>query len=133
VSAADLKDEYKLGIGRLIVDLRQTDLPPGDVPMQLDLGIGDARVIVPDGVCVATKAHVGVGEARTFERHSDGIDVDVDDRPDAPPTRTRLLVDADVGVGSLRVGHSAVDPLEQVHFDYGDVDPELGRNTACVA
>src|SRR4029078_5862236 len=132
VSTADLQDEYKLGIGQLIVDLRQTDLPPGDVPVKLDLGVGDARVIVADEVCVATKAHVGVGEARTFERHNDGIDVDVDDRPDARPTRTRLVVDADVGVGSLRIGHSAVDPLGNVAFDYGDVDLELGRNTACV-
>ena len=105
-SAADLQDEYQLGIGQLIVDLRQTDLPPGDVAMKVDLGVGEARVIVPEGVCVATKAHVGVGEARTFERHSEGIDVDVDDQPGARPTRTRLLVDADVGVGSLRVGHS---------------------------
>jgi phage shock protein PspC (stress-responsive transcriptional regulator) len=130
-SAAELQDEYKLGIGQLIVDLRQTDLPPGDVAMKVDLGVGAARVIVPDDVCVGTEAHVGVGEARTFERHNDGIDVDLDDRPDARPTRTRLLVDADVGVGSLRIGHSAIDPLDRVHFDYGDIDAELGRNTAC--
>jgi phage shock protein PspC (stress-responsive transcriptional regulator) len=133
-SAADLQDEYELGIGELIVDLRQTDLPPGDVPMKVDLGVGEARVIVPDGVCVATKAHVGVGEARTFELHNEGIDVDMDDQPDARPTRTRLLVDADVGVGSLRIGQSGVDlDLDRAHFDFGPHDAGLGRNTACVA
>ena len=38
------RDTYRLGIGELIVDLRQTDLPAGDVPVGIDLGIGDARV-----------------------------------------------------------------------------------------
>src|SRR5215208_2969738 len=71
-SALDLRDRYELGIGELIVDLRQTDLPPGDVPLQVDLGVGDARVIVPEDVCVATDAHVRIGEIRTFERNNHG-------------------------------------------------------------
>jgi phage shock protein PspC (stress-responsive transcriptional regulator) len=133
-SALDLRDEYQLGMGQLVIDLRQTDLPPGDVTMKVDLGIGEARVIVPDDVCVATTAHVGIGEARTFDRHNEGVDVDLDDRPGAPASRTRLLVDADVGVGSLRVGQSSVDlDLDRGHFDFGPVDSDLGRNTACVA
>ena len=66
-SASDLRDTYRLGIGQLIVDLRQTDLPAGDVPVGIDVGIGDAESIVPDDVCVATDARVGIGEARTFE------------------------------------------------------------------
>ena len=50
--------------------------PAGDVPVQVDLGVGEARVIVPEDVCVATDAQVGVGEARTFGRHNKGVDVD---------------------------------------------------------
>jgi phage shock protein PspC (stress-responsive transcriptional regulator) len=60
-SAADLHDKYELGMGELVIDLRQTDLPPGDVPLEVDLGIGKARVVVPRDVCVATDAHVRVG------------------------------------------------------------------------
>src|SRR5688500_872054 len=82
-SVTDLRETYELGIGELIVDLRQTDLPPGDVPMAIDLGIGEARVIVPDDVCVATDAEVGIGEARTFELDNGGIDVDLEDLPEA--------------------------------------------------
>ena len=96
-------------MGQLVVDLRQTDLPRGDVPLKVDLGIGEARVIVPDDVCVATDAQVGIGEVRTFDRHNGGVDVDVEDRPDAPPARTRLLLNADVGIGALRIGHSNAD------------------------
>jgi phage shock protein PspC (stress-responsive transcriptional regulator) len=131
-SALDLRDKYELGIGELIVDLRQTDLPPGDVPLEIDLGVGDARVIVPEDVCVATDGQVGVGEIRTFGQHNEGVDVDYDDLPDAAPSTTRLLVKAEVGVGSIRIGHSGTDlDLDRGHFDFGSQDPELGRNSAC--
>ena len=131
-SAADLRDKYELGMGQLVVDLRQTDLPPGDVPLEIDLGVGDARVVVPEEVCVATDAHVGVGEARTFGLHNEGVDVDLEDLPDARPAVTRLLVKGDVGVGSLRIGQSGTDlDLDRGHFDFGPIEDELGTNRAC--
>jgi phage shock protein PspC (stress-responsive transcriptional regulator) len=143
-SAADLHDRYELGMGQLVIDLRQTDLPPGDVPMEVDLGIGDARVVVPEDVCVATDAHVGVGEARTFGLHNGGVDVDLEDLPDAGADVTRLFVKADIGVGSRRVGRSGVDPdfadpefdgpdFDRGHFDFGDINDELGSNSACAS
>jgi phage shock protein PspC (stress-responsive transcriptional regulator) len=133
-SAADMRDTYELGIGELVVDLRQTDLPSGDVPLGIDLGVGDARVIVPDDVCVATDAQVGIGEVRTFERHNEGVDVDVEDLPEASAATTRLLVNADVGVGSLRIGKAFADlNLDQGSFNFGPDIDELGRNEACAA
>ena len=109
-------DTYQLGMPvELVVDLRQTDLPSGDVPLGIDLGVGEARLIVPDDVCVATDAQVGIGEVRTFERHNEGVDVDVEDLPDAPADTTRLLVNADVGVGSLRIGKAFAD----LNLDHG--------------
>jgi len=139
-STADMRDTYQLGMGELVLDLRQTDLPAGDVPVAIDLGIGEARLIVPDDVCVATDAEVGIGEARTFDRHNEGVDVDVEDLPDASPDTTRLVVNADVGVGSLRIGHSGADlDLDRGRFDRGHFDlgprfgDDLGRNLACDA
>ena len=134
-SAADMRDTYQLGMGQLVVDLRQTDLPSGDVPVAIDLGIGEARLIVPEDVCVATDAQVGIGEARTFDRNNDGVDVNVDDLPDASADTTRLLVKADVGIGSLRIGHSGTDlDLDHNHFDFGPgFEDDLGRNSACDA
>jgi phage shock protein PspC (stress-responsive transcriptional regulator) len=131
-AAADLRDKYELGMGELVVDLRQTDLPPGDVPLEIDLGVGEARVVVPENVCVATDAHVGAGEARTFGLHNEGVDVNLDDRPDAPPAVTRLMVKANVGVGSLRIGQSGTDlDFDRGHFDFGPVEDDLGTNRAC--
>jgi phage shock protein PspC (stress-responsive transcriptional regulator) len=102
-STADLEDRYELGVGELVVDLRGTDLPAGDVPLELDLGIGETRVIVPDDVCVATTADVGIGNVRTFERDNGGVDVDVTDNRDASPEATRLVLDAEVGMGAIVV------------------------------
>ena len=135
-SVTDLRETYQLGMGELIVDLRHADLPPGDVPMAIDLGVGEARVIVPDDVCVATDAEVGIGEARTFELDNGGVDVDLEDVPDAGSDVTRLLVRAEIGIGALRIGHEGTPDvdLDGGHFDFGPrSDNDLGRNLACAA
>ncbi len=93
-TSADLHDRYQLGIGELVVDLRDTDLPKGDVPLDLDVGIGEARVIVPDDVCVVTDADVGLGNVHVLGRDHGGIDVDYRGRPGGqadhhPPARAR--------------------------------------------
>jgi phage shock protein PspC (stress-responsive transcriptional regulator) len=129
----DLRDTYELGMGKLIVDLRQTDLPPGDVRLDVDLGVGEARVLVPEDVCVATDAEVGIGEVRSFDRNNDGVDVDVNDLPSAAPDVTRLLVSADVGIGSLRIGQSGAELNDSGHFDFEQHDPDLGENSGCAA
>jgi hypothetical protein len=58
--------------------------------------------------------------------------VDVEDLPDASADATRLLVTAEVGVGSLRIGKAFADlDLDHGHFDFGPDIDELGRNEAC--
>lgn len=104
-TAAEVRDRYELGAGSLVVDLRDARLPAGDVPLRLDLGMGEALVLVPDDVCVASRARVGMGEVRVFDRSSAGVDVDWDDRRTARAGATRIVVDADIGLGELRVGH----------------------------
>jgi phage shock protein PspC (stress-responsive transcriptional regulator) len=134
-SASELRDRYELGIGELEVDLRNTDLPAGDTPLRIDLGVGEARLIVPEEVCVATDADVGVGAVRVFDRDSGGVDVDLVDEPDADPDTTRLMVNADVGLGALNVVH---DPDEfDGHGFRGDFDDFEGsvaeeNNAACL-
>jgi phage shock protein PspC (stress-responsive transcriptional regulator) len=137
-SAGDLRDTYQLGIGQLVVDLRHTDLPRGDVPVKLDVGIGEARLIVPDEVCVATAADVGAGNVHFDGHDNGGADVNVDDRPNAGAGRTRVLLDAHVGLGEVRV-HDATEEATWTdhHHDMGpfgrhhDGDGVSGGNTGC--
>jgi phage shock protein PspC (stress-responsive transcriptional regulator) len=132
-STIDLRDRYELGMGELVLDLRETRLPAGDVPLELDLGVGEATVIVPDDVCVATSADIGVGNVRLFGRDNGGIDVDFEDLPEAAPDVTRLVLDAEIGMGEVRVQN-----LEETfgfrNRNFGPFDEDLDgsrNNAAC--
>ena len=131
-STVDLKDRYELGMGELVLDLRDTDLPAGDTPLEIDMGVGEARLIVAPEVCVVTRAEVGVGEVRFFNRTNEGVDVDFLDAHDATPSTSRLVVDADIGVGSLRVGETDGGiPLNEASFAPQE-GLAFGTNDACL-
>ena len=124
---SDLPDRYELGAGALDIDLRELDLPPGDTPLEIDLGIGDVRVAVPTDVCVATKADVGVGEVNVLGRTNEGVDVSFQEHPDAPPSVSRLVLDAEIGLGAIEV-RDANDPPFGFDQPYRDFDLDLDRN-----
>ena len=134
---SDLRDHYELGIGQLDIDLRDLDLPPGDTPLEIDLGVGDVRIAVPTDVCVASKADIGVGEAHVLGRVNDGVDVSFEEQPEAPPSASRLVLDAEIGLGAIEVRDANDLPFGFDDFDRGfghDFD-ESGRdanaNAAC--
>ncbi len=134
-STIDLKDRYELGIGELVVDLRGTDLPAGDVPIEVDLGVGEARVIVPEDVCVATSADVGAGNVSFFGRDNGGLDVDFDEHPDVDADTTRVILDAQIGLGELRLDDDDFRTDGFGRSDFHDDDLELGQtgNAACAS
>ena len=105
-SVASLRPEYKLGMGQLNLDLRAVDLPAGQTDVRLRVGLGEAHLQVPSGVCVATDAQVGVGAVDIPERAGDGADVTV---MEAAPKESRktLRVTADVGVGHVLIDREA--------------------------
>jgi len=100
---------YHLGAGKLVVDLRRANLAPGDHPLKLRVGVGEAQLIVPRNVCVSTDSHLGIGGVQAFNRDGGGIDVDWEDQRTAQPGAARVLVDANVGIGAFTVHHSARD------------------------
>ncbi len=126
-SVSDLRDHYELGLGQLDLDLRDLDLPPGDTPLEVDLGIGDLRIAVPDDVCVASKVEIGAGEARVLGRVNDGVDVSYEERPEAPPSVSRLLIDAEIGLGAIEVRDASDVPFGFNDFDR-DFDRGFGRD-----
>jgi hypothetical protein len=135
-SSVDLRSHYELGIGELVIDLRDTDLPAGDVPLDVDVGIGQARVLVPDDMCVATDAEIGVGHVQVFGLDHGGVDVDFEAAPDARTASTRLLLSSEIGVGELRVTDSRGDFFfHDGDFDRFDEDADLtaAQPEACAA
>jgi phage shock protein PspC (stress-responsive transcriptional regulator) len=99
----EMREGYRLGAGRLEVDLRAVAFPPGATRLHLQLGVGELVVLVPRGVCVATGARIGGGYVGALERESGGLDVHWVERPFPPSGTPRLALDADVGLGSLLV------------------------------
>jgi phage shock protein PspC (stress-responsive transcriptional regulator) len=105
-SVSAIRDSYRLGAGKLVVDLRGAHLRPGSHAIKLDLGVGEAQLLVPRNVCVSTHSHVGIGGVQVFNKNSGGIDIDPEEERDALPGTPHLLVDANIGVGALEVHHT---------------------------
>ena len=102
-SAQDLRANYELGMGHLLLDLRRTKLGPGDHRVHLKIGLGLAEVLVPSNVCVSSTAHVAGGSTTIFDRQTGGTDHDWQDIRRAQPGNPHLTVDADIGFGELRI------------------------------
>ena len=140
-AAAIPSDGYRLGVGRLVVDLRDLDWKEARV-VRLDvrLGAGQANVLVPERVCVAGSTHVGVGESEVAGEQNDGFDVDhtAGTGSSAAP---RLEIDADVDMGQLRVINSDTADVDdrdwgprRFHDDAVDFEPQQEAEArACAA
>lgn len=102
-TAADLRSEYKLGAGHLLLDLRSTRFGPGDHRVRLKLGLGQAEVLVPPNVCVSSTAQIAGGGTTIFDRQSGGTYHDWQDIRRAQKGNPHLTVDADIGFGELRI------------------------------
>ena len=123
----EVRESYRLGAGYLRLDLRDVEFPAGDRQLDLGIGTGHIEVIVPDDVCVATDARVGVGFVGAVDRESGGIDVDWRNEPAAPAGVPRLVVDADVGIGAVTISDKPVESESSRGFESGG----YGDNAAC--
>ena len=136
-TVAELEQTYRLGAGELVVDLRELDLPAGDHPLKVRIGTGHALVLVPDDVCVATSADIGMGAVQVFNRINGGIDVDWNDGRRAREGAARLVLEGDVGLGLLEVRHNEIDhspggsPWERRQNRIARENADDERNAAC--
>jgi hypothetical protein len=130
VTASDVRPDYKLGVGHLVVDLRDVKLPPGDRPLHVEMGAGAVSIAVPRDVCVTSAAHVGAGQVSVFGHGSGGLDVDWRDDRRVLPGTTRLVVDGDIGVGVLDVTYD--DPNVEDFDHRRSVADRVHGNAACI-
>lgn len=107
-TTAELRDEYNVRIGSLEVDLRDLELPAGDTTVEANVGIGDLLVRVPAGVAVDVTADAGAGDLRLLGREESGWNPHarvVDGGGSG--ARARLVIDAEIGLGEIRVRRDA--------------------------
>jgi phage shock protein PspC (stress-responsive transcriptional regulator) len=119
-----VRSSYRLGAGKLVVDLRGANLTPGDHRVKLRLGVGEAQLLVPRDVCVSTDSHLGIGGVQVFDRDTGGVDIDWQDEHQAAAGTARVLVDAHVGIGAFIVHH------DTRYGDWVDNNDDSG-NEAC--
>ena len=119
-------DGYRLGVGELIVDLRDIDWHKARVVRTtVEVWAGQANVYVPSGVCVSGPTHVGAGESEVAGERNEGLDVDHSAGTGTRAT-PRLEIDADVQLGQLRVINSDTASVDSPEYGAGP----FGENTA---
>jgi phage shock protein PspC (stress-responsive transcriptional regulator) len=126
-------DGYRLGIGRLVVDLRNLDWDKAKVVhLKVSVGAGQANVFVPERVCVAGSTHTGVGESEVVGMRDEGVDVDqvAGAGSNLVP---RLEVDANVDIGQLRVINSDSAHVDDVGYGSGEFHEDTAPQRAAQA
>jgi hypothetical protein len=101
---AQLERSYEFAIGDFTVDLRDVTLPPGRTRVDVELGIGNLLIRVPEAVALAIDAHAAGGQVSVLGETDDGSDAD--ERafvPGSTPDAPVLELDADIGFGHLAV------------------------------
>ncbi len=136
-SASTVQDRYRLGVGRLWVDLRASEFPQGTTRIDTSLGVGELTVVVPDDVRIEASGSARIGELHLLGRERDGSDVEQTVAEAGPLVAgaRRLLVDAEVGVGDIRV-YRASDAPSPDGFDRdrggGGIDVPLAASLPTV-
>lgn len=122
-SLSQIRRSYELGAGQLEVDLRDVTFPPGTTPLHVRLGVGELVVLVPDDVCVRTRAHLGGGFVGALEEGFGGLDLKWRNRVTPVAGARVLMLEGTVGLGALFV----LDRPLSGRFQAG----EYGSDEAC--
>jgi hypothetical protein len=100
----ELEPRYELGAGTIQVDLREMTFPEGTTPVAVDIGVGEARLRVPEGIAVRVSADSGTGEVELFGETHGGLGVDrAYVSPGYEEAGRRLEIDVHVGMGRIEV------------------------------
>jgi phage shock protein PspC (stress-responsive transcriptional regulator) len=131
--AAIPADGYRLGVGRLIVDLRDLNWEKHRVvDVKTSLGAGQSNVFVPKRVCVVASTHVGAGESEVAGDLNDGVDVNHTVGVGTTST-PRLVLDSSVDMGQLRVINSDRASVDTPGYGPGPLHVDTGPLRAAEA
>ena len=102
-SAADVHPKYKHGVGLLRLDLTGVSDPTALLgrTIILDNGIGQTKVIVPEGLNVEIDSELKLGEISVFGRKANGTDNELNTA--APSTGEKLIIKIEQNIGNVEV------------------------------
>ena len=107
-SRAELRDEYRLMMGELSVDLSDLDIGRGhQETVELSVAMGELVVVVPNDVSLTIDGHVAAGEITVLEESGEGRNIDLHVLYGGAERAGRLVVDARTGLGTVEVRRAA--------------------------
>jgi phage shock protein PspC (stress-responsive transcriptional regulator) len=108
VTMAEVRDEYRLLGGQLILDLTDLVTNPRDIHISASVAVGQLVVIVPEGASVELRTRVGAGDSFVLGSQDVGTSLD------NAYVRRRLhqptyILDLEAGIGEVFVTNSRVN------------------------
>jgi phage shock protein PspC (stress-responsive transcriptional regulator) len=102
-NAMQVSPHYRHGVGLLEIDLTEVSNPAALLgrTVELENGIGQTKVIVPEGLNVRVTSDMDAGEIRVFDRRADGSDVELDHAAQTPGMA--LTLDIHQRLGNIEV------------------------------
>jgi phage shock protein PspC (stress-responsive transcriptional regulator) len=106
LTAADVRDEYHLGVGDAVLDLTGVDLSDLDGPIttRLDAGVGDVDVLIPDSADVRVQVSSGIGGVDVFgDGVADGYHAGTGSAPWTGDGDAEIVLTINAGIGDVEV------------------------------
>jgi phage shock protein PspC (stress-responsive transcriptional regulator) len=107
VVLADVQSQYHLVAGQLTVDLTRVPFGGSSPTVTATVALGQLTLVVPPGLNVDVRGHVGAGEIDLLGAIDDGINIDSTASNSAAGSAGTLHLDLSVGFGQIRVVSSA--------------------------
>ena len=101
----EIPDAYRLGVGRLVVDLREVDFTGRVVETEAEVGIGELAVYLPQDVAADVSGRVGIGSIRTWDhlRTTSRQGIGITSGYASEGAEGMIILDAGVGLGQIEV------------------------------
>ena len=101
----EIPDTFRLGLGSLVVDLREVDFTGRTVDTEAEVGMGELTVYLPEDVAAEVSGRAGVGAIRTRDLRGgsvrQGIGIATDYSLEGP--NGTIVLDARIGLGEIEV------------------------------
>ena len=101
-SMDDLQRRYEVGLGEVDLDLSRLDFTGQERSLNVEVGLGKAKVILPRDVSVEVRGEVGAGKAGVLGRDLEGFDTRIE-QDDAGAGAGKLRLELEVGLGEVEV------------------------------
>jgi predicted membrane protein len=96
--------EISLGFGNAEVNLSQTHLQDGENKAYINVGFGEIKVLVPQGIPGSVKGNSFLGKIEIFDKHAGGISNVLEHRDDGYElAQKKVKIIGNVGFGGMRI------------------------------